>query len=161
MIGSVSTPEDQSINCLSCCVLLSSSSCSAPTHTVLLSWWLSSTKPDRAFARQQSGVGGPYLGLEPGLGLTTPLLDHHKQQHDKASAAAAAAASDTTSVAAAAGTPHSEVDADAARPFGSITAAAADGSAGEAAAAAAAAIAAAGAATSASRTADAKKSEWR
>ena len=38
-----------------------------------------------AATRQPSG--GPYLGLEPGLGLTTPLLDQHKR--DKSAAAAA------------------------------------------------------------------------
>jgi hypothetical protein len=41
-----------------------------------------------AFARQASG-GGPYLGLEPGLGLTSPLVDHH-QHGDRAAAGSAA-----------------------------------------------------------------------
>lgn len=88
--------------------------------------------------------GGPYLGLEPGLGLTTPLLDHHKR--DKAAGEGPLAA----------GTPNSLAGSEAARPFGRVppspTAGPAAGEDAEAAVAAAAAATAAGAAAAAADT---------
>lgn len=94
------------------------------------------------FARQPSGsqqVGGPYLGLEPGLGITTPLLDQHK--HGKS----------------AAGTPSSITESESVRPFGGVPASPPGVGMAEAttaAAEAAASIAAAGA--SAARAAEAE-----
>lgn len=79
-------------------------------------------------------TGGPFLGLEPGLGLTAPFLDQHKR--DKAAGAAAGDGSY-------AATPNSVAASESLQPFARGPAApaavaAADTAAGSAAAAAAA-----------------------
>lgn len=80
-------------------------------------------------------TGGPYLGLEPGLGLTAPFLDQHKREK-------AATAGDGSYAA----TPNSVAASESLQPFARVSlshaavapAAATGGAAADAAAAAAA-----------------------
>lgn len=102
-----------------------------------------------AVGRQPSGQGGPFLGLEPGLGITTPLLDHHHKR-DKTAAATAEGSY--------AGTPSSVAASDAARPFGAVPPSPLAGG-GSSAASPAAAAAEAAAAIAAARAAAAVEAE--
>lgn len=130
----------------SSCFLTTAPARSGPSQaltTGCLAFW-SSLCTAAAFARQPSGSqqpGGPYLGLEPGLGITTPLLDQHK--HGKS----------------AAGTPSSVAASESARPFGGLPASPPGGGTAAAAAAAAeaaASIAAAGASVAQAAAAEAE-----